>query len=207
MTAVSARWSQTEYVVRHGTVDLEAVVAVVCTGNRDATSLVHVHHRGVLNHVVNVACDGWSALNLGKREVLCCTCLCAALAHYHHLVECVSRCFELYVVHRSVTQLQVNIVELGFCITDVGDFDYVWTASTHTLDIVTAIQVGCCAISCSRRHVLGNDCCTNECFFVFIHNSTTDCRCSHLCISCKCCEQHHYQRQKLNFLYHKKRLN
>ena len=207
MTAVSARRSQTEHVVRHCTVDLEAVVAVVCAGNRDTTSLVHVNHRGVLNHVVNVAGDGRSAFNLSKREVLCCTCLCATLACYYHFVEGVCRSFELNIVNRSVTELQVNIVDLCLSVTDVSDFDYVRTACTHTLKVVTTIQVGSSAIGSSRRHVLGNDCCANECFFVFIHNSTADCRCSNLCISGESCKQHHYQRQKLNFLYHKIRLN
>ena len=69
LSAVGSTLSQTENIVAHHAIDLKRIVAIVGSGDGDATFFAHVHQWRELGNVVNVAVDSRCVVYLGLREV------------------------------------------------------------------------------------------------------------------------------------------
>ena len=159
LAAVGTGTGQAEGIIGHGAVDLEGIVAVVGTGERDAAALVHRRLRSVLDHVVDTAVDGRHRLDhalaeggagAGDAGIE------GFLRHDRHGVQFVGG-LELGVEFIGFTEFQGDVLVTEGAHAEEGDFHGVGTAGTHALDGIAAVIVGDGGVLGAGRGVHGDD--------------------------------------------------
>ena len=191
LTAIGSARCQTEYIVLHRTVDLEAVVAVVAAGKRDTAYLRTVGHRHVLHHIIHIALNRGSLGNLHLAEVARCACLLlTALACDNHLAQCTGVGHHVHLQLIGITQLEIHIVVNAGLIAHIRHLNTIGTAGAHTLNGEAAVHVRHGVVLGARRSVNCTHGGSHHLFIVFIYNHTSHRRCGYLRIH----SQRHHQR-------------
>ena len=197
LTAVGSRRGKAEDVVRNRTVDLERVVTVVGTGERDTArrALRRACQRRQTCHVGNAAVDGGDILNHAAREVHCGTRLVGietvvGRADHDNGVN-LRRLLERNVEGTGLTEAERNVGQLDCLITYIRYGDRVGTSGTHTLNVVTAVDVGQSAVLRSGRVVHRDDGGSYQNLTIRIGNLTVDARRGDL----RTCRADHHQRE------------
>ena len=197
LSTVASVRGKTKHVVVHGTINLESIVTVVGAGKRHGTRLLvsgnlRVEARNICyavrdgRHVVNPVCtDTLGSARLGGIE--------SGLSGYNHLLQHLGILFQRAGEILRLTQEQTYVVETLGLVSDVRYFHLVRTAWAHSLNGVTSIGIGHCAIHSTRWLMGSRDSSANHLIALRNHFSV-DTGSRDLSHS-RCCTEHHHHGQ------------
>ncbi len=186
LAAVGSRSGEAEHVVRHGAVDLERVVTVVGSRERDSArrALGRARQGAEARDVRYAAVDRRQILYHAAREVrggsrLIGVEAAVGRAYDHDGVELLSL-LELHVERTGLAEAEGNAGQLHRLVSHIRNGKRVGTARTHTLQVVASVGIGDCAVLRSRRSVHGDDGGSHQRFALLVGNLTVHARCGGL---------------------------
>ena len=165
---------QTEVVVEVCTVNGKVGKAAVGTGEAHAVTAV----RGKAGDIRDAAAHRGQGGNLGAANIgdgtrtLLGGELGGGIGHHHRSLEEFGGLGNLGVQAEGFSQLEGDSRVSGLLITEAGEVHLVGTAGTHTLDGITTVGVGNCAIDSTGGLVHGHHGSANDRLAVLVHHAT-----------------------------------
>ena len=198
---------QTEHVIVHGTIDLEAVVLVGSTGEGHTTVLVRTDERIDTGHIGDTTgngrhlFDGTTGNRLGSASFGSIKC---TLGHNHSLFESQRSLFQNGSHIGRLTQIKGDVGNLGVFIAHQAHGNHIGATGTHTLDSIAALTTGNGVIGGSRRNMNRDDNSTGNNLALGVGNLTGNGRSRYLRIRSNTREQSDDRKcNNLEGMFHK----